>query len=63
VIVKVAGIGIENPRLAAQGIHDPGMTVTHMRHIVVGVEISPAPFIVKILHPAPNEFDRFAVSD
>ena len=35
----------------------------HMRHIVVGVQIAPPGFIVKVLHPAAHNLQRLAVTD
>ena len=39
------------------------MTVPHVRHVIVGVDILPPDVVVEILHPAALDFDRRAIRD
>ena len=59
--MEVSRVGVENPDLLLRGLHDGGVTMSHMAHVVDRIEILPLVFIVQILHDAPHDFEWLLV--
>ena len=62
-VLKIPRVGVENLHLLLRGLHDGGMTMAHVTHVVDGVEILPLIFIVQVLHNAPHDIERLFVRD
>ena len=60
-VMEVAGIGVEECELPGSSFHHAGVRVSDQGHVVVNIEERAARFIVKILSPATDNFQRVLV--
>ena len=63
VVVQVAGVGIQHRHLAVGRRDHPGMAVSHVGHVVHGVEEGAAFIVVQVLHVAPDNLQGTPVGD
>ena len=61
VMVQVAGVGVDEPRLPAQRVDDPRVGVADRGHVVVAVEVAPTVGIVDPHALAADEMHRLVV--
>src|SRR5579859_4419946 len=61
IVVKIAGVGIEESDLLLHGPQHARMAVPDKRDIVVDVEKGAANVIVKILHPSAHNLERLLI--
>lgn len=62
-IVKIAGVGVEFIHLFLAGFHYFGVRVSHVRDVVVGIEIAVAVFVEHILKCCTSHVNRLFVAD
>jgi hypothetical protein len=60
-VMEISCIGVEHRHLPLTGADNPRMAVTNVRDIIDRVQLSPAGFVVQILHMSPLDFKRFAI--
>ncbi len=46
-LLQVASVGVELRGLPADRLDHPGMTMPHRRHVIVGIQIPPALFVIQ----------------
>ena len=62
-VVQVPGVGVEHRHLLKRGAHDLRMRVSHVRHVVDGVEVTAAVIVEEILHPSALDLERLVVRE
>ena len=63
VIVQVARVRIEETDLFARGFDHRWMAVTHVTHVVDGIEVLPIFVVVQVLHRSPDDLERLMVGE
>ena len=63
VVMKVAGVGVENAGLVGECLGDVGVAVADVGDVVDHIEIGAAGVVVQILADATHNFERFGVGD
>ena len=63
VVVQVARVGVQHGHLPLPGLDDARMAVADVGHVVIGIQVFAAGFVVHVLHPTPLDLDRVPVSD
>ncbi len=61
--MEVSRVGVENRHLFLCCLHDGGVTMSYVAHVVDRIEILPLVFVVQILHDAPHDLERLLVRD
>src|SRR6266404_1783283 len=62
-IVKVARIRIDHGHLSLSGFNYARVTMAHVGHIVVSIEILSIFLVIEVLHRAAYDLDRIVVGD
>jgi hypothetical protein len=61
--MQVARIRVEHGHLLLSGPDNTRMTMSHVRNVVVSIQVLSPCFVKQILPPAANDFDRIAITD
>ena len=63
VIVQVARVGVEHAHLPLRRRHHARVVVSHVRHVVVRVQVLAALVVEQVLFPAAHDLERILIRD